>query len=178
MDTQGLAPNEASGKMITYQVEPYSQVIDEVRALLPSHYEEIATDKDVIPLDMHDESYREMEAKGELHVVTVRLDGKIVGYHCTIVRPHLHYRSTLCGFTDVYFLLPEYRRGRIGMGMFDHVEKTLKQRGVVKLFTGTKLHLDVSSLFERMGWTKTEHLFTKVISGRGAGDSSGGRSGC
>lgn len=164
-------------RTITYQVENYFNVRDEVDALLPGHYAEIALDKDVIPLDKDEATYTQMANDGELHVVTVRADGKIVGYHATIVKTHLHYKSTLCGFTDVYYLLPEYRRGYVGRAMFEYVEKTLKQRGVVKLFTGTKTHLDVSKLFEAMGWKKTETLFTKVINGRDDGSGANLRGG-
>lgn len=167
--------------MITYQLEQYAQVKPEVDELLPDHYKEIATDQDVIPLDMDDATYRQMAADDELHIVTVRCDGKLIGYHCTLVKTHLHYQSTLCGFTDVYYLKPEYRRGQVGIGMFQYAEKTLRERGVVKLFTGTKTHFDVSPLFERMGWVRTETLFTKVINGRAETDHTsggGGQRGC
>jgi hypothetical protein len=39
----------------------------------------------------------------------------------------------------------------------------LKQRGVKKIFTGTKLSLDMGPIFERLGWTEAERLFCKYI---------------
>lgn len=149
--------------MITFQLEKYADCIAEIDALLPLHYTEIANDKEIIPLDKNHTAYEELDKIGQLHIVTVRLDGKIIGYHASIVRPHLHYKSTLCAFNDVYFLLPEYRKSKIGIQMFEKVEETLKARGVVKVFTGTKCKHDHSKMFELMGWTRVEYLYAKVL---------------
>jgi len=148
---------------ITYAVEPLADCRTEIEGLLYEHWLEVARDHDVIPLDPDWSEYERLDASGELHLVICRLDGHVIGYYVTIIRPHLHYKSTLHGFVDVYFLKKEYRHGKIGMQLFVEAEKALKQRGVVKLFSGTKTHLDVSPLFERLGWKTTETLFTKVL---------------
>lgn len=149
--------------MITIQVEKYNDCIAEIDALLPLHYDEIALDKDSIPLDKDHAVYQRLADSGELHIVTVRCNGLVVGYHASFVHPHFHYKSTLIANTDVYFLLKEHRNSRIGMQLFQEVERSLKARGVHKMFTGTKCHQDHSAMFERMGWHKTEILYTKVI---------------
>ena len=119
--------------------------------------------KDRIKLSPDYGLYEHMQREGQLHIVTVRKDGEIIGYHISIVKPHLHYKESLSGFTDVFFVHPEHRRGRVGLRMFEEVEKTLKARGVEKLFGATKLHLDIGKLYERLGWVETERLFTKFI---------------
>lgn len=149
--------------MITYQVEPWGIVKGEMEVLWPAHWEEIAINRDSIKLAVDHDSYAALEREGALHVVTAREAGRIVGYHISIVKTHLHYKNDLHGFTDVYYIEPAHRQGWVGVKLFKYVEKTLKARGVKKLFTGTKLHLDMSRLFERMGWQETERLFTKVL---------------
>lgn len=149
--------------MITYQTENWSDVFPEMEHLWPLHWEEVAGDKDVIKLDPDFESYAALEKIGTLHVVTARSAGQIIGYHISIVRPHLHYRTSLSAFTDVYYIHPDHRKGMVGVKLFKEVEKTLKQRGVQKMFTGTKLSLDMGRLFEHLGWKETERLYTKVI---------------
>lgn len=151
--------------MITYQVEKFEDCFDEAADLVNAHYQEIATNKEMIPLDPNRERYQKLQDAGELHIVTVRADGKIIGYHATLVQTHLHYKSTLMGFTDLYYLDPDYRKSNVGRKMFAFVEDTLYKRGVAKLFTGTKCHQDHSKMFEYMGWTHTENLFTKVLVG-------------
>jgi hypothetical protein len=151
---------------LLYQVEAWSDCWPEMAPLWPAHWREVATDQATIPLDVDHASYAAFEAAGALHVVTVRdpqRGGQLVGYHLTIVRPHLHYRTTLMGFTDVFWLHPDYRRGPAGLRLFRCVEETLRAKGVQKLFTGTKRSLDLSRLFERLGWTSTEVLFTKYL---------------
>ena len=98
-----------------------------------------------------------------LHVVTVRKTSELVGYHVSIVRPHLHYKSSLSAFTDIYFVLQEHRKNMTGYRLFQFVEKTLRERGVERMFTGTKLSLDMGKLFLHQGWTEVERHFSKYI---------------
>ena len=149
--------------MVTYEVEPWSAVKTEMAPLWVNHWEEVALNRDKMPLAPDFANYDAMEQLGMLHIVVARKEGQIVGYHFTIVRPHLHYVTTLCGQTDIYYIAPDHRTGRTPLRLFQFVEKTLKARGVKKLFTGTKLSLDAGPLFEFMGWHPTETLYTKYI---------------
>lgn len=151
--------------MITFMVEGWSAVFPEMSALWAEHWEEVAINRDAIKLDPDLEQYADLERSGALHVVVAREAGEIVGYHISIVRPHLHYRKSLSAFTDVYFLRKSHRQGMTGVKLIKEAEASLAARGVQKMFTGTKLHLDMGPIFERLGWTPTEMLFTKMIGG-------------
>lgn len=119
--------------------------------------------KDKIKLDPDFKSYEEYERTGALHIVVMRDNGVLAGYHISIIRFHLHYKTSLNAFTDVYFISKNHRKGLAGIKLFKEVEKTLKARGVEKIFTGTKKHLDMSKLLEYLGYTSTETLFTKML---------------
>jgi GNAT superfamily N-acetyltransferase len=147
----------------TYQEEQWRDIVNEMKVLWPAHWEEIAINRDSIKLAPDYKSYETFADNGSLHIVTARAAGQIVGYHISIVRPHLHYVNDLHGFTDVYYIMPEHRQGWVGVKLFKTVERTLKARGVKKIFTGTKLHLDMGRLFERLGFHETERLYTKVL---------------
>lgn len=148
---------------VTYQTEPLADCREEIAALLKLHWDEVALDHDAIPLDTDWTSYEQMDREGQLAILTARKDGRVIGYHVTIVKPHLHYASTLHGFVDVYFVHPDHRKGMTGVRLFIEAEKALAKRGVVKIFSGTKKHLDMSLIFERLGWRPTETLYSKVI---------------
>lgn len=153
---------------VTYQTEKWADALPEMEPILVQHWREIALGHDKVPLDIGRDKYQALCDAGSLHVATARDDGKMVGYHVAIVSGHLHYMSTLHGITDVYFLLPEYRQGRTGIRLFQFVEKEMRRMGVKKLFTGCKLHTaggKSGKLFEYLGFTKTEELFTKWIGG-------------
>jgi hypothetical protein len=147
---------------ITYQLEDYDLCRLEIDAFLPDHWREIALNKDEIPLDKDEASYRQLADAGALHILTVRKSGVLVGYIAGIVRPHLHYRSSLHCFTDVFYVKPECRRGRIGIELFKRYRETLKARGVKKVFIASKCHLDMSKVFERLGWTRTEVVYSII----------------
>ncbi len=146
-----------------FQVEAWSACKAEMAALWPIHWEEVANDKDKIKLDVWFEAYDEMEKSGQLHIVTARIDGKIFGYHWSVVRPHLHYKSSLTAYTDIYFLHPDFRKGMNGIKLFKFVEKSLKERGVEKMYTASKVKLDKSPIFEFLGWDEAETVYTKYI---------------
>lgn len=158
--------------LITYQIEPFDTAFEEAQELLVEHWEEIALNKDKIKLAIDVERYRDLAEKGILQIVTARDaniqkwawdPGKLIGYHVGMIVPHLHYRNDLFGMTDIFFIHPEYRKGRTGIELFKFVEKAMKERGVVKLMTAVKLHKDVGKIFEYLGWTETERSFCKYI---------------
>lgn len=151
--------------MITYMIEPWSACWPELQPLWDAHWQEVAINRDSIKLAIDFDSYASFEANGSLQVMVAREDGAVIGYHLSMIRPHLHYVHDLHAFTDVYFISKDHRKGSVGVQLFREVEKAWKARGVKKAFTGTKLHLDMSKLFEHLGWTETERLFTKVLGG-------------
>lgn len=156
--------------MITYAVEPWVQARDEMRELWDEHWREVALNQDVIKLDPDIAAYNAFDSAGMLHVLVARSAGKMVGYHVSFVRPHLHYRESLSAIADVYFLRAGNRGPRAALRLFEAVEASLKVRGVQKMFTGTKLHvspdgrsLDNGRLLEHLGHVEAERLYIKVI---------------
>lgn len=148
---------------IIYAVERWRDLREEMLPLLDRHWREIALNHADVPLDIDHERYDALDESGVLHIVTVRRDGYLIGYHAAIISTHLHYASTLHGITDVFYVAPEYRAGFTGIRLFQRVEKEMRALGVKKLFTGTKVHLDLSRLFERLGYNRVEYLYAKIL---------------
>jgi GNAT superfamily N-acetyltransferase len=149
--------------MISFQVERWGDVVDEMRPLWSLHWSEVSTDHDVVPLQINEPVYRAHDSAGTLLLVTMRVDGKLVGYHTTFLAPHLHSASTLYGFTDLYFILPEWRRGWLPVKLFRYVEDRLREAGVVKVTTATEEVLERGAIFRRLKYKKTETVYTKVL---------------
>lgn len=146
-----------------YSVETIEECVTEMGEMWSLHWQEIALDKDTIFLEPDVDSFIEMEQRGALQIVTARDDGRLIGYHVTIVRNHLHYKSSLSGYVDMYFVHPDYRKGRTGLNLFKFAEKKLSERGCQRVFTGTKLHKDMGKLLEYLGHRETERLYVKSI---------------
>jgi GNAT superfamily N-acetyltransferase len=147
----------------TYSVETIEECVTEMGKMWPLHWQEIARDKGDILLDPSVDHYVNFEQQGNLQIVAARHDGVLIGYHVTIVREHLHYKSSLSGYVDLYFIHPDYRRGRIALNMFKYAEEMLRKRGCQRMFTGVPVCKDISNLFNHMGHQETERVHTKFL---------------
>lgn len=149
--------------MITCQVEPFPPFLEEVKPFLPQHWEELALNKDRVPLDPQYEIYLERDRRGEVIAVTVREDGKLCGYFVGFIAPGLHYRTCLTCTMDIFWVHPEHRGAGAGFLLFKTVEREIKRRGVQRMFVGSKLHKDASWLFEKLGYEEVERYFSVWI---------------
>lgn len=145
--------------MITWAVEPFPPFLEEAKALFPAHWDELALNKDQVPLDPQYEIYLERDRRGEVVVIVGRSSGILVGYFVGFVAPGLHYRTCLTLTMDIFYVVPEHR-GRQGLRLFRAVEAEAKRRGVQRMFVGSKLHADASWLFEKLGYTEVERYYS------------------
>jgi GNAT superfamily N-acetyltransferase len=157
---------------VEYQVEPILTAWPDIQPLLPLHWEEIALDKEHIKLCVDEDYYQKREQDRSLVVITVRDPnvtswacdpGKLAGYYIGFVTNHPHYKNDLFGLADIYFILKEYRKGRIGINLFKFAEQVMRDRGVKKMIASTKLHQDHGKIFEQLGWTEIERTYSKYI---------------
>ncbi len=135
----------------------------EMEHLWPKHWKEVAVNQDTVPLDVDFAAYDALDKAGMLHITVARENGRVVGYHILFVKPHLHYRSTLFAFSDVYYLDPAHRKGFAGVQLFRESERALRDRGVKVVVGNTKLSLDMSAIFKRLRWRETERVFVKYL---------------
>lgn len=79
-----------------------------------------------------------------------------------IVRKHMHY-DLLCGFEDAFFLSPKERKGLAGVRLLRETAKAAKARGVQKLFWHSKTIKPLGTLFERLGYVKSDEIYSKWL---------------
>ena len=87
--------------MIKFGVERYSQVNEDIKELIKLHYDEIAVNKEDIPLDPDWDRYKLLDDKGLIMIITARDEGRLVGYSIFFISNHLHYKSTEIGRAHV-----------------------------------------------------------------------------
>ena len=148
--------------MVTYQVEKFSDCIEEIKPHLQEHYEELSVTK-TFPLDPDWDAYKKTEEENRVFVVTCRKDGELVGYIIYFIVYNIHYRTMIMAVEDIYYLAKAERKGRVGIKLFKFAEQALKAIGVNRVVYGTKIHLDNSKLFEYLGYTIFEKLYSKMI---------------
>lgn len=146
--------------MITAQAERLTDRLEEMKPLFPMHWEELALNRDRVPLDPQYDIYLRRDAMGEVLFVTLRELGELVGYFVGFVAPGLHYRTCLTLTMDIFYVRPD-KRGRCGVKLFRAVEAEAKRRGVQRMFVGSKCHADASWLFQRLGYEEVERYYSK-----------------
>jgi L-amino acid N-acyltransferase YncA len=143
---------------LTAHLESFEERLEELKPLLPLHWEELALDKDKVPLDPQYEVYIERERQGSLLFMVLRSQGELVGYFIGFVAPGLHYRTCLTLTMDIFYIVPEHRGSKGGMTLFSAVKAEAIRRGVKRWFVGNKEHAKVhaTALFEALGFEKVE----------------------
>jgi len=148
---------------ITAQAESFMTVRPELERLFPKHWEELALDKDKVPLDVDWPRYAQLERAGILLFITLRQNGRLVGYYMGFVMPHLHYKSTTTLAMDIYWTHPDIRGGFAGRRLLRKVEEEARARGVKRMFAVSKDHKDSSRLFNALGFKPIETVHSKWI---------------
>jgi GNAT superfamily N-acetyltransferase len=151
--------------MLTAHVEQYADVIEELKPLYPAHWEELALNKEHVPLAPMYEVYDAKDAAGEIMLITLRSSGKLAGYFIGFIGPALHYRTCLTLTLDIFRVLPEYRDGTAGLKLFKAAQAEAKRRGVQRMFVGSKCHKDASALFDRLGYEPVETFYSCWLGG-------------
>jgi GNAT superfamily N-acetyltransferase len=166
--------------MITYRHEPASELLrffseckalalasdtKDAQAMFGDHWEEIASKKHILVLDLDYEAYVKLIQAGCLEVVTARDDDKLVGYITIILSKHLHYKTVIVAKEDVHFVHRKYRGRMIGDGMLKEAERVVEKRGAKLMFVHTKPHSDHGALLEKIGYSRFEIIYAKEIGG-------------
>jgi hypothetical protein len=146
------------------QVESWQNALSELRPLFSLLWEEVAVDRDRFVAKCDEEKYEQLDKAGILHLVTAREGKTLVGYFLVFVTPNAHYLGAgPMAFTDLYYMMPQYRGGANSLKLFSFMEKTLREKGVVKIYSSNKLHRGHGKMFDFLGYKPTDMIYSKVL---------------
>lgn len=148
---------------ITYQKEFFVQLIPELPELFMGEYEEAVEDKNRHKLNPAWQRYVELEMAQILHILTVRADGKLVGYIFNFIYPALQFADLVCASSDIMFILPAYRRGFTGVKLFIENDKMLKKLGAKKVLATFPSHANMQQLMKRLKYEVSGSIFSKWL---------------
>lgn len=147
--------------MYSFQEEKFLDCITEIIPLLEKHWEEVARHKELRPIDPDYDRYAKLNELGLLKVFTARKNGKLIGYLSIFIAPNLHYQSWVFAVSDVYYIDKASRRA--GVRFFLEAEQWLRDQGVRVVIYQDKIAHSHENFFTRMGYTKTEQVYEKVL---------------
>lgn len=145
--------------MITYSVEDYSTMGEEIKSLVNLHHDEVE-DYDG-ELDPDYDLYQQMSETGLIKAFGIRDGGYLVGYAIYVCRNNPHYRTERWAVNDIMWLHPTYRRFGVGNAFFDFIEQTLAP---CTIQTSVKLnHPELGMLLQARGHRPDETTFIKRL---------------
>lgn len=144
------------------QIESVEEWASECKDLVYDHWVELGLDLDLeIAPDYG--KMKVMEEVGMFKVITVRQEGRMVGYLLAIVSRHLHYRNSSDMFLiDAYYIAPAARSGT-GVKLLKFMEQYAKSLGCIKIYLTCKVHKDHSPLFKALGYSLSDLCFIKRV---------------
>lgn len=145
---------------LTYSSERVESCFEEAMPLLQAHWREIAHYQD-IPLDPDYASYRALDAAGALRTFCARDEGALVGYAVFVVRPNMHYRSSLQALQDILYLSPSHR-GQ-GLQFIRWCDEQLKTEGVQAVYHHVKVSHNFGPALERIGYQLVDLIYTRRL---------------
>jgi len=149
--------------MICFNVEKFTEVIEEAKPLLFRHWEEIAVNKDTVELRPDYDQYARLCESGVLKVITARKNGKMIGYSSWFVSNNLHYSQLVFAEVDIFFMDKEHRKGLLGYNLLKESCAILKTLGVTDVIVKDKIDHSLESVLKRLKFNAVETVYRGSI---------------
>ena len=154
---------QVSLEYVTIQQDTWAQAEGDVRSMVDAYYLEVRAESQPDHLLLVSESYEALEAQGRLVVVTVRDNGKLVGFSGWTIIQHHHFADVLTGVDDSWYLAKPYRQGFVGLRLFQKALELLKAAGCKQCIASTSVAKNVEVLLLREGFEPMEILHSKKL---------------
>jgi GNAT superfamily N-acetyltransferase len=150
---------------VVYGAECVADIWDEFMVLASMHWAE--TGQAVpgfagIELKVNRPAYEAMEAAGQYRCFTARINGELVGYSTYLVGPSL-YHGLMTANHDVLFVVPQWRQGRIAIGLLKACDEALAGLGVAVVMQESPAEQDCGAIFRRLGYVPAGHTFVRFL---------------
>ena len=149
--------------MVNYQQEFLTSVVDDIKPLIKSHWDEIALNQDRIKLNPDWDAYQNFEDQDRLRIFTSRDKDELVGYFVVIIGVNIHYKDHLFASNDIIYLSPNHRKGFTGIRLIKLAEKCLREDGISVLTINTKVHQPFDKLMDFLKFNKIERVYSKYV---------------
>lgn len=156
---------------LTYAVERFDDALPDIERLIPEHWEEVGSFRDVFARQIDFRVYRAMDAAGRLLTVTARdretkaLAGYYIGilgnddHRVTRTNPPSHVGVATA---KVYYVRPEYRG--YARGFIRFIEREAAARGCSISSIRVKPGMNHADEFlDKIGYETTEVVKTRLI---------------
>ena len=146
-----------------YKQEFLCSVIDDIKPLVQSDWNEIEHQKDKRPLDPDWEAYADFEAQGALKIFTARHNGLLVGYISCFLHPDLHSKGLVSASFEILFVHKGHRNGVVGPKLIRFAENCVRKDGADFCFVTTTHRNAAANFMQRLGYNAIETKLEKAL---------------
>lgn len=146
---------------VTIQRESLAHAWDEARPLMQRHWDEMPHVGKTF--DPDETLYQQGDVLGVLRCYTVRHEGTLIGYCCAAVHRSFWHKGQLEAGQHALYLIPEARRGSIGLRLIRCMEEDLRASGVTILRQHAHVNRPEGTLFEKLGYTHVHGEYEKAL---------------
>jgi len=146
--------------MVDIKEENFYDVYPESEALRKQNYEDGQIPIIGLQPELDLARYKILNTQGALVLVTARDAKKLIGYHISIVLPHIHFATIKFGFNDSYVVDRNYR----GQGIFNMMLAMSEHAWIMRGAQIGQMNMrgDCSSLLKR-GYIDDEKILVKRL---------------
>jgi len=151
---------------IKFNAEPLMDCLQEVKRLHLLQWEELKMSARGLEFNPDYDKFLESNLEGKYVVFTARQNGMLVGNSAFWLFPST-YTQKVTAQEDNIYLLPEFRKGLVGIKFFKYCEEVLKSIGVSEINFSFSENSDqrMKKIWERMGYTMKYIQMSKVLVG-------------
>jgi L-amino acid N-acyltransferase YncA len=148
---------------ITYSIEKYLDVKEEIEPLVMAHHLEEDPRRASVTIDVNWDMYAELEDAGSFILATARDGDKLVGYLSFVLSETPHIRGYIQAVSDAFFIDKEYRGKAIASDLVKQLEESLKAVGVSWITLVFPEGEKSDTFMERLGYSPTDTMYGKSL---------------
>ena len=148
--------------MLEWDFVTADKVLEEIKPYIAKHSQEVYGDEFE---KWSEPAWDKYHACGEMEmcwIVTLRDDGKLVGYSVFFIQEHLHHPEIKQAMSDSLYLDEKYRKGRLGIELIKKGEKYLHSLGVKRVLYYAKMPA-VERILKYLEYSEYERVYKKEM---------------
>lgn len=134
-----------------------------VKHLLPRHYEEVAKFKDISAIKPDLPRYEAADQAGRFIALVAKVGPDILGYSANFLNTNAHYSDLAFCQNDVLYVVPEARKGRVGLSLIRETVRRAQAAGSQLMLWHAKDGTPLNALLPRLGYEILDVIWAKKI---------------
>jgi GNAT superfamily N-acetyltransferase len=145
-----------------FSLERIETIANEIKPLHQAHWKETEAHRHTLAFNPDYPTFIRYERAGRYVLLTVRLEGRLVG-NCAMYLDRSTHTRTVIATEDTLYLLPEARKGRVARHFVAYIERVMRQLGAREIHITVKTVNKAARFFQMLGYRHVENGLMKIL---------------